>query len=106
MLKVFSVGVLILMALTLYGFAAAQEPGNDNTQEQNCEQPFYTSKEVLRKAKITHLPSPEITEEFRVKQQKGHGILTAILCQTGKVANIEIIEGLPYGMNEKLIDAV
>ncbi len=65
----------------------------------------HSAKEVSRQAKVTCSSNLEITEEARANQLKGLAIVTAVLCKTGKVTNIEVVKGFPYGMNEKLIEA-
>jgi len=86
--------------------AAAQGPGSKGSGEPKCEAPIYISSDVSRRAKVTFMPDLEFTEEFRVTQSKWRAQLTAVLCKTGEVTGVEIIEGLPDGMNKKLVEAV
>jgi TonB family protein len=74
------------------------------SSEDTCAKPIYNRKEVTRPAKIISKPEPDIPEEARTKQVKGRVVLTAVLCRTGKVTDIVIVEGLPYGVTEKMIE--
>jgi TonB family protein len=62
-------------------------------------------KEVTRRAKITHIREPGFTEEARAHGVEGTVVLTAVLCRTGKVTDIKIVEGLPDGLTEKAVES-
>lgn len=88
---------------TISGSAQTQE-----TVNQNCESPFYTSREVSLKAKKIRVQFPKMTDEYLKNRPRSKSIatLSAVLCSTGEVTNVQIIKGLPFGMNESLIEAV
>ena len=87
-------------------FAITVSAQTQTPEEKVCEPPFYTFKEVSEKVKIIRRPSLQTTEEFRKNLEKGDATLSAILCSTGKISKIQIIEGLPFGMNERLIEFI
>ena len=66
---------------------------------------IYLGSEVDTKALILKKPEPDGTPE--AKRHRFHGliVLHAILAANGQVKNITIVEGLPYGLNEKALDA-
>jgi TonB family protein len=47
-----------------------------------------------------------MTREALTHDVHGRVVLEAVLCRTGKVADVRIIEGLPYGMTEAALLAV
>ncbi len=68
--------------------------------------PVYSVKDVDKKATILSKPEPGFTEEARRKNIQGVVLLSAILSSTGKVTNVEVLQGLPAGLTEKAIKAV
>jgi len=75
------------------------------SQDEVCGDPIYGPKEVTRRAKITSITGPTYTEEARAKRVRGTVVLTAILCRTGKVTNIEVVQNLPYGLTERAVES-
>jgi len=56
-----------------------------------------------RKAKITHFDDPDYSKEAWQHGIKGRVLLRAVLCADGRVTNVEVIKGLPYGLTEKAL---
>jgi TonB family protein len=84
------------------------DPGQNSAQskgEETCFDPIYNSKEVIRRAKITQVTEPSYTEEARAKGVRGTVMLRAVFCRTGKVTNIEVVQGLPYGLTENAVES-
>ncbi|HZI19367.1 MAG TPA: energy transducer TonB [Pyrinomonadaceae bacterium] len=98
--------VLLSLLPAAAGLAPARGQDGKRSEARTCESPVYSAREVSRRAKITQRPMPDMTDEFLVKQMSGRGRLTAILCKTGEVTDIEVVRGLPFGMNERMIKAV
>jgi TonB family protein len=93
---------LILVLLTVV-------VGSTNTnflQSSNdtCEGKIYGGKELTRRAKIKKITEPSYTEEARAKRVQGTVVLNAVFCRDGKVTNIEVVQGLPYGLTENAIE--
>ncbi len=94
-----------LLALLVLLSAALGQGSSQNKEEEICSGPVYKAREVTRKAKITHVDEPTYTEEAKVKGVRGRVVLGAVLCSAGKVTNIEVIEGLPYGLTENAVES-
>jgi len=80
--------------------------GNDEGQAVgNTEEKIFKVSEVTQKARILENPLPAYTEEAYKNQIKGVVRISVVLRAEGTVTNIKVIEGLPYGLNEKAIAA-
>lgn len=63
-------------------------------------------KDVSRPAKIITFPRPAGEPEGeREGEVKGRVVLRAVLCRTGEVTDIEVVERLPEGLTEKALEA-
>lgn len=65
----------------------------------------FRRKEVDKGARITNRPEPSYTDEAKARSVRGVVVLTAILSSTGKVTDITVVSGLPYGLTQKAIEA-
>ncbi len=75
-------------------------------EEESCPEPIYqNAKELSRRVAIKSKPQPSYTEEARKNSLKGRVVLKVVLCKSGKVTDIRVLEGLPFGMTEKVIKA-
>jgi TonB-like protein len=83
----------------------AQTAGQGKSNAESCDGPFYKVTEVTKKAKVTRLVDPDISVEA-LRKARGLVQIRAVFCLTGKVTNIEVIRGLPYGVTESVIEAV
>jgi TonB family protein len=84
--------------------ALAQNPSQNNGG-QTCRGPIYSAQEVTHRA-ITDPLDLNITEEARVHNVHGRVVIQAVLCRTGRVADLKVIESLPYGMTENALEVV
>lgn len=66
---------------------------------------IYVGREVDESAVILKKPPPASTEEARRHSFHGKLVLHAILSAKGWVTNVTIVDGLPYGLNTKAIEA-
>ncbi|HKO96568.1 MAG TPA: energy transducer TonB [Pyrinomonadaceae bacterium] len=73
-------------------------------KDETCDGPIYKAKEVTKRAKVTRLADPDIPFEV-LSKVKGIVQIRAAFCKNGKVTNIEVIRGLPYGVTDKVIEA-
>jgi TonB family protein len=96
------VQTLILLSIAIA--IVATNTGLAQKQEDTCAGTIYGPKEVTRPAKIKKLTEPSYTEEARAKRVQGTVVLTAVFCRDGKVTNIEVVQGLPYGLTENAIE--
>lgn len=72
----------------------------------HCPLPVFKPGEVTRKARVTHHAAPAFTDEARAAQVRGTMHITAVLCRTGRVTDIRVLQGLPHGMTERAVEAV
>ena len=59
----------------------------------------------VKTGKGSQAPAPGYTEEARAYRVRGAVILRAVFCRDGKVTNVEVISGLPYGLTEKAVES-
>jgi TonB family protein len=101
--------VLCILATLLMavGFEAAAIARGSNivVNDEKCVGRIYEPKEVSLRPKISSKPEPGYSAEALAHNVRGRVVLTAVLCRTGKVTNVQVIESLPYGMTEKAIEA-
>lgn len=100
----FSILATLLMA---FGFdaAAIAQGSNIVANAEKCSGRIYEPKEVSLRPKISSKPSPGFSAEALAHTVRGRVVLSAVLCRTGRVTNVQVIESLPFGMTEKAIEA-
>ena len=96
--------VLLLPAL-LFSLPVRGQNPDVQLQNETCEGPVYPSSELSRRAAILSKPEPTFTEEARARNVRGRVVVEAVLCQTGRITDLKVIEGLPFGMTGKALDA-
>jgi TonB family protein len=102
--------VLVLIAITLLLTLAVaaptlgQSPGGA-AEDEKCGGRIYEPKEVSQRPKFGPRISPDVTPEALAHAVRGRVVLSAVLCRTGKVTDVQVIQGLPFGMTEKVIEA-
>jgi TonB family protein len=74
-------------------------------REETCGGPVYSGRELSRRATITSRPIPGMTKEALAHDTHGRVVLAAVLCRTGRVTDLRVVESLPYGMTEKALEA-
>ncbi len=89
-------------ALAFPAFAQQSSPESKNRE---CTIPSYNGKDLDQKPRILAKPDPKFTLSERQRYQRAVIILSAVLCGSGKVTDIEVKEGLADGLNEKAIEA-
>lgn len=104
--KAFLTSLLFLCTSLIGSVPRAQEKLQEKPAEQHCGGPVYLQTEVTRKARIIRKAEPSYTEEARQKNVRGRVVLTAVMCRTGEVTDIEVVESLPYGMTQKCVDTL
>jgi len=93
---------MLTLAVTARTFG--QSPGGTAVGEK-CDGPIYEPKDVSLQPKFGPRTSPDLTPEALAHSVRGRVVLSAVLCRTGKVTDVQVIEGLPFGMTEKVIEA-
>jgi TonB family protein len=72
---------------------------------ETCAGPVYGRKDVLRPAEFK-VPVLGMTKEALARGQKVQVILSAVLCRTGQVTDIEVSKGAPDGMTDTVVEAI
>lgn len=94
--------VILAVALAgVFSFVKAQDSPNDDA----CSGPVYNSKEVSRKVRITSFPPPENPSDSRAGDVRGEVVLDVVACHTGRITDIKVKAGQPYGWTEATIEA-
>jgi len=65
----------------------------------------YIGREVDKKVKLQSYPPPEKPDTPKAGEIKGTVILKVIFAADGRVTNIRVVQGLPYGLTERAIEA-
>jgi TonB family protein len=100
----FSIFVTLLLAFAFASSAIAQK-STQGAAGEKCGGRIYEPKEVSQRPKFGPRTSPDLTPEALAHGVRGRAVLSAVLCRTGKVTDVQVIEGLPFGMTEKVIEA-
>jgi surface antigen-like variable number repeat protein len=88
---------LALILLPLQAIAApSQSPGSDT-----CRGPIYMAKEVTRRARIIEQANLNILGNVRTRV-----VVDAVLCRSGRVTDIKVIEISPGNITEFVIGAI
>ena len=100
----FTTFVTVLIALP-FGANVVAQVSNGAVDNEKCAGRIYEPKEVTQRPKFGPRTSPNLTAEALSQQVRGRVVLSAVLCRTGKVTDIRVVEGLPFGMTERVIEA-
>ena len=103
MAKSFDLLCLTILLLATANAGAAQ--GANQLSDEKCGGIVYQAKEVSKKARITFKPPPTYTQKARMHNISGRVAMTAVLCRSGHVTDIQVVKGLPYGLTESAIEA-
>jgi protein TonB len=97
---------LLVLCVVMFGYTgASQNENRGQSVTEQCPGPVYRLADVSVKPHIISKPEPGYTEEARRKHVSGRITVEVVLCSTGKVTDVVVIEGLPHGLNEKAIEA-
>lgn len=80
-------------------FHSSPHKGTDGTER------IYTGKEVTTKARVTNKPEPLYTEAARQRGTEGRVTLRCIFTRDGRVKHLLIVEALPNGLTERVLEA-
>ncbi|MGH9879875.1 MAG: POTRA domain-containing protein [Pyrinomonadaceae bacterium] len=93
-----------IILMLLFVVPAKAQNVNQN-REETCNGPVFYGRELSRRATITSRPIPAMTKEALDHDVHGRVVLEAVLCRTGRVTDLRVVESLPYGMTEKVLEA-
>src|SRR5690242_9414646 len=71
-----------------------------------CPGKIYGGKEVQRRARVIDFKSLTIPKEAAAHDVHGTVIVDAVLCRNGRVTDLTVVKGLPFGVTESAINAV
>ena len=66
---------------------------------------IFIGKQVDSKVRLIKKPEPSYSHKAKSEQITGVVILKCVFASNGTVTNIRVVQGLPYGLTEKAIEA-
>lgn len=75
------------------------------TESSESGERTYKRTEVDTKVKVKSKPHPDYTELAKHMKLTGTVVLKCVFSADGKVTNIQVLAGLPYGLTERAIEA-
>ena len=96
---------LMILIILVTGISAMAQESKDAANDEKCADRIYKNSEVTQRPKFGQREAPNLTPEAIAHGISGRVLLNAVLCSTGKVTDIKVIEGLPYGVTERAIEA-
>lgn len=100
-MKIFSI-LIFNIALVLAFQAVAFSQSQDNNQQS---EKIYLLNEVDVKLKIKEKVKAKYTENARRNCINGRVLLKVVFLSSGKVGDIEVVNGLPEGLSESAVEA-
>ena len=94
--------VLFVFVVMTPGHAQLVLPGFAD----KCPGKIYSSKDVDRRARIIDFKGLTIPSEATAHDVHGTVIINAVLCRNGRVTDITVAQGLPFGVTENAISLV
>ena len=91
-----TLGLLMLISAPIWAQAR---------NSQQCLGPIYEGKQVARRAKIIHGPDLNSINSF-ANGQKAHVVIRGVLCRSGHVTDLQLIEGTPSNLTDHIKFAV
>jgi TonB family protein len=96
--------LIVLSVCTISAFGQDTRPP-DYAANETCTGRVYERKEVSRPADF-RMPEVSMTKEALARGQRVQVVLSAVLCRTGRVTDIEVSKGAPDGMTDKVVEAI
>lgn len=97
---------LFFILAATFSMSSAVYAQSSTLAKGKCSGRIYSPKEVTRRAKLTTPLEIQITEEARTHAVHGRITIEAVLCRNGRVTEMRVIEGLPWGMTENALQVV
>lgn len=88
--------------VTLTVLTATAQVGTD----QKCSGRIYSQREVTKPARLTGGPDLKVAVGMAGPSVRGKVVLEAVLCRSGRVTDVRIIEGLSPTINEFVVAAM
>jgi hypothetical protein len=90
-------------AAIVMGLSACSVPAQN---DEKCLGPIYTAKEVTRRTKITEDADFSVIYKAFGNGIQAHAVVEAVLCRSGRVTDIKVIEISPPKIQEFVVSAV
>ena len=94
--------VLFVFVVMTPSHAQLLSPGSAD----KCPGKIYSGKDVELRARLIDFKSLTIPNEATAHDVHGTVIINAVLCHNGRVTDITVAQGLPFGVTENAISAV
>jgi TonB family protein len=98
--------LLLAGAATLLAIIRVPAQNRTATDSQTCPTPIYSAKEVSRRAKIIDPANLNALYEAFGGDAHGRVIVDAVLCRSGRVTDVKVIDSSPPTMGEFVAAAV
>jgi TonB family protein len=85
---------------------AMPTPTPNVVAEVECPEPLYRPSSVTQMAAIVGSVEFAYTDEARQNKVEGKIILQVVFCANGRVSDITVEDGLPFGLTERAIETV
>ena len=102
MIERFPMIALVFIGLSLCAFSTSAQ----NADPQECRGPLYTRKEVTKPAKMTDQLNFKALYEAFGKGVSGEVKLEAVLCRSGRITDIRVIDSRPPKIGEYVAAAL
>ncbi len=91
-----------VVSIVTAGSAQVITPGTSD----KCAGKIYSARDVAHRARLIDFKDPTLPREASQNGVTGKVIINAVLCRTGRVTDIVVVKGLPFGVTENAINAV
>jgi len=71
-----------------------------------CPGKIYSAKDLAHRARLIDFKDPARPKEASANGVTGKVMINAVLCRTGRVTDIAVVKGLPFGVTEAAVNAV
>jgi TonB family protein len=96
---------VMLACAALFSPSIAAQESTSQPSDDDCKGPVYKVSEVAHRALVISRPFPQLTEEARSRGIRGRVVIAAVLCRSGHVTDIRVVEGLSFGVTEQAVEA-
>src|SRR5215831_13720426 len=97
--------IAIGFALCVGTVSAAQVPAPYEISGK-CKGEIFRAAQVVRPARLINFGDLVIPREAAEKNVRGQVVINAVLCRDGRVTNLEVVKGVPWGVTESALNKV
>jgi len=85
---------------------ADKAPSSNGAAEEECLSPIYRRPDVTQMAFMKEPLQVPYTTEAKQNKVEGKLVLLLVVCNSGHVSDVSIDKPLPFGLNERAIEAL